>query len=39
MAEERKGTDGDVQVNVNGEQLTELDNEQVKQLLNSITSI
>lgn len=38
MAEERKGTDGDVQVNVNGEQLTELDNEQVKQLLNSITS-
>ncbi|MCI1590426.1 hypothetical protein [Heyndrickxia oleronia] len=38
MAEERKGTDGDVQVNVNGEQLTELDDEQVKQLLNSITS-
>ncbi|MBU5211731.1 hypothetical protein [Heyndrickxia oleronia] len=38
MAEERKGTDGDVQVNVNGEQLTELDNEQVQQLLNSITN-
>ncbi|NYV67212.1 hypothetical protein HYI36_18230 [Bacillus sp. Gen3] len=38
MAEERKGTDGEVQVNVNGEQLTELDNEQVQQLLNSITN-
>lgn len=38
MAEERKGTDGDVQVNVNGEQLTELDDEQVQQLLNSITN-
>ena len=38
MAEERKGTDGEVQVNVNGEQLTELDDEQVKQLLNTITS-